>query len=193
MCYAKWTFFLRSHWSKVKGLYIVTRYLPFTIFVTVLWSLGIAAVIFSACTSHSAVKICFCSDTLFWAAKRYQQYQIRQSTALICYSSHSCMDHPNSRDQMLSRVVDGDLSTKNVKQVKNAVSPCADCSMQLVIESATTPVRSQLPTDPDDYIITVPGITPKIRIEGLFIAADVQDKRYIQMAALEAGKLIGEE
>ncbi|KAG2038817.1 hypothetical protein BDR03DRAFT_283975 [Suillus americanus] len=24
----EWTFLLRSHWSKVKGLYIVTRYLP---------------------------------------------------------------------------------------------------------------------------------------------------------------------
>ncbi|KAG1760942.1 hypothetical protein EDD22DRAFT_987772 [Suillus occidentalis] len=25
----EWTFLLRSHWSKVKGMYIVTRYLPF--------------------------------------------------------------------------------------------------------------------------------------------------------------------
>ncbi|KAG1883941.1 hypothetical protein F4604DRAFT_1733815 [Suillus subluteus] len=24
----EWTFLLRSHWNKVKGLYIVTRYLP---------------------------------------------------------------------------------------------------------------------------------------------------------------------
>ncbi|KAG1760944.1 hypothetical protein EDD22DRAFT_1051400 [Suillus occidentalis] len=27
--YDYWTFLLRSHWSKVKGMYIVTRYLPF--------------------------------------------------------------------------------------------------------------------------------------------------------------------
>ncbi|KAG1884028.1 hypothetical protein F4604DRAFT_1952541 [Suillus subluteus] len=29
----EWTFLLRSHWSKVKGLYIVTRYLPFVLFI----------------------------------------------------------------------------------------------------------------------------------------------------------------
>ncbi|KAG2364368.1 hypothetical protein BDR07DRAFT_1482483 [Suillus spraguei] len=65
----EWMFLLRSDWSKVKGLYIVTRYLPFIIIVTVLWKyfapnenmeachvlnnlnsgLGIASVIFSEC------------------------------------------------------------------------------------------------------------------------------------------------
>ncbi|KAG2072308.1 hypothetical protein BDR04DRAFT_1117126 [Suillus decipiens] len=66
----KWMFLLRSDWSKVKGLYIVTRYLPFIIIVTVLRKyfspsenlgtchvltnvnsgLGITSVIFSECT-----------------------------------------------------------------------------------------------------------------------------------------------
>ncbi|KAG1794634.1 uncharacterized protein HD556DRAFT_419498 [Suillus plorans] len=29
----EWTFLLRSHWSKMKGLYIVTRYLPFILLI----------------------------------------------------------------------------------------------------------------------------------------------------------------
>ncbi|KAG1800562.1 hypothetical protein EV424DRAFT_424103 [Suillus variegatus] len=33
----EWTFLLRSHWSKMKGLYIVTRYLPFIILITDLY------------------------------------------------------------------------------------------------------------------------------------------------------------
>ncbi|KAG1810935.1 uncharacterized protein BJ212DRAFT_576368 [Suillus subaureus] len=33
----EWTFLLRSHWSKVKGLYVVTRYLPFIILTTSLY------------------------------------------------------------------------------------------------------------------------------------------------------------
>ncbi|KAG1803275.1 hypothetical protein EV424DRAFT_1351558 [Suillus variegatus] len=31
--YTKWTFLLQSHWSKMKGLYIVTRYLPFILLI----------------------------------------------------------------------------------------------------------------------------------------------------------------
>ncbi|KAG2054101.1 hypothetical protein BDR06DRAFT_1021083 [Suillus hirtellus] len=33
----EWTFLLRSHWSKTKGLYIVTRYLPFIFLATDLY------------------------------------------------------------------------------------------------------------------------------------------------------------
>ncbi|KAG1825374.1 hypothetical protein EV424DRAFT_1602524 [Suillus variegatus] len=33
----EWTFLLRSHWSKMKGLYIVTRYLPFIFLATNLY------------------------------------------------------------------------------------------------------------------------------------------------------------
>ncbi|KAG2367415.1 hypothetical protein BDR07DRAFT_269872 [Suillus spraguei] len=33
----EWTFLLRSDWSKVKGMYIVTRYLPFSFLAIVLW------------------------------------------------------------------------------------------------------------------------------------------------------------
>ncbi|KAG2068173.1 hypothetical protein BDR04DRAFT_1143939 [Suillus decipiens] len=38
MCllHEEWTYLLRSDWSKVKGLYIITRYLPFIYLVTVL-------------------------------------------------------------------------------------------------------------------------------------------------------------
>ncbi|KAG2122376.1 hypothetical protein BD769DRAFT_970760 [Suillus cothurnatus] len=65
----EWTFLLRSHRSKVKGLYIVTRYLPFIILTTSLYlrftpdgnlgkcrvfysidsGLGIVSVVFSEC------------------------------------------------------------------------------------------------------------------------------------------------
>ncbi|KAG1739518.1 hypothetical protein EDB19DRAFT_2039277 [Suillus lakei] len=34
---SKWTFLLRSRWTKVKGLYIVTRYVPFVLFSTNLY------------------------------------------------------------------------------------------------------------------------------------------------------------
>ncbi|KAG1739524.1 hypothetical protein EDB19DRAFT_1635768 [Suillus lakei] len=68
-------------------------------------------------------------------------------------------------------------------------------------EPATALVRSQLQTDPDGYIITVPGTT-QTSVKGVFAAGDVQDKRYRQaitsagsgcMAALEAERLIAEE
>ncbi|EKM79135.1 hypothetical protein AGABI1DRAFT_113752 [Agaricus bisporus var. burnettii JB137-S8] len=68
-------------------------------------------------------------------------------------------------------------------------------------EPATAIVRSQLQTDPDGYIITVPGTT-ETSVKGVFAAGDVQDKRYRQaitsagsgcMAALEVEKLIAEE
>lgn len=72
---------------------------------------------------------------------------------------------------------------------------------QLGHEPATSLVRSQLQTDPDGYIITVPGTT-QTSVKGVFAAGDVQDKRYRQaitsagsgcMAALEVEKLIAEE
>jgi len=68
-------------------------------------------------------------------------------------------------------------------------------------EPATSIVRTQLQTDPDGYIITVPGTT-QTSVKGVFAAGDVQDKRYRQaitsagsgcMAALEVEKLIAEE
>ncbi|KAG1895640.1 uncharacterized protein F5891DRAFT_655644 [Suillus fuscotomentosus] len=34
LLHEEWTFLLRSHWNKMKGLYIVTRYLPFIILAT---------------------------------------------------------------------------------------------------------------------------------------------------------------
>ncbi|KAG6853347.1 thioredoxin-disulfide reductase [Blastosporella zonata] len=68
-------------------------------------------------------------------------------------------------------------------------------------EPATSLVRTQLQTDSDGYIITVPGTT-QTSVKGVFAAGDVQDKRYRQaitsagsgcMAALEVEKLLAEE
>ncbi|KAG2357615.1 hypothetical protein BDR07DRAFT_1490498 [Suillus spraguei] len=33
----EWSFLLRSHWSKVKGLYIITRYAPFIVLITIIY------------------------------------------------------------------------------------------------------------------------------------------------------------
>ncbi|KIY46228.1 thioredoxin reductase [Fistulina hepatica ATCC 64428] len=68
-------------------------------------------------------------------------------------------------------------------------------------EPATVLVRSQLKTDADGYIVTVPGTT-QTSVKGVYAAGDVQDKRYRQaitsagsgcMAALEVEKLLAEE
>jgi hypothetical protein len=38
MCCSKWTFLLQSRWTRVKGLYIVTRILPVFLFIGHLYS-----------------------------------------------------------------------------------------------------------------------------------------------------------
>ncbi|RDB18922.1 Thioredoxin reductase [Hypsizygus marmoreus] len=100
---------------------------------------------------------------------------------------------------------DGDLL--NNLRIKNVVSgeekDLAVSGLFYAIghEPATALVRSQLQTDTDGYIITVPGTT-QTSVKGVFAAGDVQDKRYRQaitsagsgcMAALEVEKLIAEE
>lgn len=44
---------------------------------------------------------------------------------------------------------------------------------------ATSLVRGQVDTDPEGYIVTVPGTT-NTNVAGVFAAGDVQDKRYRQ-------------
>jgi thioredoxin reductase (NADPH) len=45
-------------------------------------------------------------------------------------------------------------------------------------DPATSLVRSQLETDADGYILTVPGTT-QTSVKGVFAAGDVQDKRFV--------------
>lgn len=100
---------------------------------------------------------------------------------------------------------DGDLL--NNLRIKNIVTgeekdlPVNGLFYAIGHEPATALVRGQLQTDPDGYIVTVPGTT-QTSVKGVFAAGDVQDKRYRQaitsagsgcMAALEAERLIAEE
>ncbi|KAJ3575867.1 hypothetical protein NP233_g808 [Leucocoprinus birnbaumii] len=100
---------------------------------------------------------------------------------------------------------DGDLlknlRIKNVQNNEERDLAVSGLFYAIGHEPATGLVRSQLQTDPDGYIITVPGTT-QTSVKGVFAAGDVQDKRYRQaitsagsgcMAALEVEKLIAEE
>jgi len=100
---------------------------------------------------------------------------------------------------------DGDLLNglriKNVKTDEEKVLPVNGLFYAIGHEPATALVRNQIATDPDGYIITVPGTT-ETNVKGVFAAGDVQDKRYRQaitsagsgcMAALEAERLLAEE
>ncbi|KAG2368190.1 hypothetical protein BDR07DRAFT_1391476 [Suillus spraguei] len=100
---------------------------------------------------------------------------------------------------------DGDLLSnlriKNVTTGEERDLPVRGLFYAIGHEPATSLVRSQLQTDPDGYIITVPGTT-QTSVKGVFAAGDVQDKKYRQaitsagsgcMAALEVERLIAEE
>ncbi|KAJ7209559.1 thioredoxin reductase [Mycena pura] len=102
-------------------------------------------------------------------------------------------------------VGDGDLLQS--LRIKNSLTgeekdlPVSGLFYAIGHEPATALVRSQLQTDSDGYIITVPGTT-QTSVKGVFAAGDVQDKRYRQaitsagsgcMAALEVERLITEE
>ncbi|KAG1783705.1 hypothetical protein EV702DRAFT_1055066 [Suillus placidus] len=100
---------------------------------------------------------------------------------------------------------DGDLLNnlriKNVTTGEERDLPVRGLFYAIGHEPATSLVRSQLQTDLDGYIITVPGTT-QTSVKGVFAAGDVQDKRYRQaitsagsgcMAALEAERFIVEE
>ena len=100
---------------------------------------------------------------------------------------------------------DGDLLThlriKNVLTSEEKDLPVSGLFFAIGHEPATTLVRSQLQTDPEGYILTIPGTT-MTSVKGVFAAGDVQDKRYRQaitsagsgcMAALEVEKLLSEE
>ncbi|KAG1894886.1 uncharacterized protein F5891DRAFT_1281438 [Suillus fuscotomentosus] len=93
------------------------------------------------------------------------------------------------------------LRIKNVRTGEEHDLPVRGLFYAIGHEPATSLVRSQLQTDLDGYVITVPGTT-QTSVKGVFAAGDVQDKKYRQaitsagsgcMAALEAERLIAEE
>jgi thioredoxin reductase (NADPH) len=93
------------------------------------------------------------------------------------------------------------LSIKNVLTGEDKDLPVNGLFYAVGHEPATALVRSQLQTDEDGYIVTVPG-TAQTSVRGVFAAGDVQDKRYRQaitsagsgcMAALEVERLLAEE
>jgi len=100
---------------------------------------------------------------------------------------------------------DGDLLNalriKNIKTGEEKDLPVNGLFYAIGHEPATELVRSQLDTDADGYILTVPG-TSQTSVKGVFAAGDVQDKKYRQaitsagsgcMAALEAERFLAEE
>jgi len=100
---------------------------------------------------------------------------------------------------------DGDLLNnlriKNLQTGEEKDLPVRGLFYAIGHEPATALFRSQLQTDADGYIVTVPGTT-QTSVKGVFAAGDVQDKRYRQaitsagsgcMAALEVEKLLSEE
>lgn len=93
------------------------------------------------------------------------------------------------------------LRIKNVLTGEDKDLPVNGLFYAVGHEPATALVRSQLQTDEDGYIVTVPG-TAQTSVRGVFAAGDVQDKRYRQaitsagsgcMAALEVERLLAEE
>jgi len=100
---------------------------------------------------------------------------------------------------------DGDLLNsiriKNVQSGEERDLPVSGLFFAIGHEPATSLVRSQVQTDSEGYILTIPGTT-MTSVKGVFAAGDVQDKRYRQaitsagsgcMAALEVEKLLSEE
>jgi len=100
---------------------------------------------------------------------------------------------------------DGDLlrslKVKNIKTNEESEIKVNGLFYAIGHEPATELVRSQLDTDPEGYILTIPG-TSQTSVKGVFAAGDVQDKKYRQaitsagsgcMAALEAERFLAEE
>ncbi|OJA09455.1 hypothetical protein AZE42_02613 [Rhizopogon vesiculosus] len=69
--YDEWTFLLQSRWTKVKGLYIVTRYTPFLLFVSHLYLNYIPSEDPDKCQTINNISSCFslisviCSECFF--------------------------------------------------------------------------------------------------------------------------------
>jgi len=57
--YSKWTFLLQSRWTKVKGLYIITRHAPFLLLLTVIYG------VFSSSTHFTGNELTYCASVCF--------------------------------------------------------------------------------------------------------------------------------
>ncbi|KAG1728318.1 hypothetical protein EDB19DRAFT_162161 [Suillus lakei] len=67
----EWTFLLRSRWTKIKGLYIIARYVPFFLITAYLWLYLAANENLSKCRTLNDISACFavisltCSECFF--------------------------------------------------------------------------------------------------------------------------------
>ncbi|KAG9018076.1 thioredoxin-disulfide reductase [Tulasnella sp. 427] len=82
------------------------------------------------------------------------------------------------------------LRIKNVKTGEETDVPANGLFYAIGHVPATELVKGQVETDPDGYIVTIPG-TASTSVKGLFAAGDVQDKRYRQ-AITSAGSGLSE-
>jgi thioredoxin reductase (NADPH) len=77
------------------------------------------------------------------------------------------------------------LKIRNVVTGEEEVIPASGLFYAVGHDPATALVKGQVETDPDGYIVTLPG-TSYTSVPGVFAAGDVQDKRYRQ-AVTSAG------
>ena len=125
--------------------------------------------------SHDAILIPPTAQTILW-----------NTVALSCHGDSSLLTH---------------LTIRNTATQATSPLPVSGLFFAIGHEPATALVRSQVQTDSEGYILTVPGTT-QTSVRGVFAAGDVQDKRYRQaitsagsgcMAGLEVERMLSEE
>ncbi|KAG2368694.1 hypothetical protein BDR07DRAFT_1053556 [Suillus spraguei] len=131
-CYIlEWTFLLRSDWSKVKALYIVTRYAPFIILTTVLYLCFTPTENPNKCRMLSNI----CSGFIMASAIGSESFFILRTCALW----------NNNRILLAALLVAGLMSPKSTRPTKLAVDAARLLSeYPLALPSLLLPRRMRL-------------------------------------------------